>query len=538
MTASEITALRKSGHLQEALDAAETEFATSQNTYIASALFWCLNELCKSQFGDELGATYERMKSLNEDYCTGDTFQQRALESVEKRILPHAEEIRRCLDEAKAGGNAIASANAFANYYDSNDLDAKLFADYGWLIYYALKQTVLTDAHNRKLWLFRYLKLDLEKPSLLHSLILGEAVKVEKNTPLQFRIRDFVKMWGLENLREEDWEQFKTEDGKLLPSLVEKLIGVYAKELKTDGVPSYDEFSDLVDKALNTFDNNQYLPYYKAVVLISRGDTGEAIKYYKELVLKNPSKFYLWEQLAGLVDDNKIQIGLLCKAVNCGVDEEFIGGVRLKLASKLAEIGLYANAKTELDKYRRTYELKNWGLKQEFHEISRQLPKDVCETNNASLYAEYSAFAEQFIYSELPSIYVVKVADKMIDDKHRPGKKYMSWVLKGQRQNWNLKKPQKFGFSPKTPNGVLLEVKVFDNKIVWMRKPENAPHLAWIKTTSGKVTIRKDKKGHDFATIEGIYVGANLLKGIANGQDVTVMALRNDEGRWIATSIK
>ena len=78
----------------------------------------------------------------------------------------------------------------------------------------------------------------MPKPSILHSLILGEAIKVEQNTPLQFRIRDFIRIWGLENLREEDWEQYRSEEGNTLPSTVEKLIGVYTKELKTDGVES------------------------------------------------------------------------------------------------------------------------------------------------------------------------------------------------------------------------------------------------------------------------------------------------------------
>ena len=42
MTVKEITTLRKSGQLKEALEAAEIEFAQSVNKYTVGALFCCL----------------------------------------------------------------------------------------------------------------------------------------------------------------------------------------------------------------------------------------------------------------------------------------------------------------------------------------------------------------------------------------------------------------------------------------------------------------------------------------------------------------
>lgn len=47
MTIREITALRRSGQLSEALQAAEAEFAQNANKFTAGALFWCLNDLLK-----------------------------------------------------------------------------------------------------------------------------------------------------------------------------------------------------------------------------------------------------------------------------------------------------------------------------------------------------------------------------------------------------------------------------------------------------------------------------------------------------------
>ena len=168
-----------------------------------------------------------------------------------------------------------------SEWYHEGNLGEKLYPDFGWLIYYALKQTNLGETQNRKILLNQYLKLNLPRPSILHSLILGEAIKIEQTTPLQFRIRDFIRIWGLENLRTEDWEQYKTNEGHTLPSLVEKLIGVYAKELKTDGIKSPDDFSNLVDNALTKYPKSQNMPYFKATVLISQGKKEEALDYYK-----------------------------------------------------------------------------------------------------------------------------------------------------------------------------------------------------------------------------------------------------------------
>lgn len=293
--------------------------------------------------------TYNEMKELCEEYAPDDTFMTGALRRVERLFAPHYAELKQALAAAKRSENVVAACRALSECYDRKELGEGLYNDYGWLLYYALKQTDVKDVASRKRLLSRYLGLNLERPSILHSLILAEGIKMEQNTPLQFRIRDFVGMWGLENLREEDWLQYKTEAGNTLPSLVEKLIGVYAKELKTDHARPSEDFCELLDKAVVRFANNQNMPYFKANVLIAQGRSEDAIGYYKEMILRFPSKFYLWSQLAALTEDADIRLGLLCKAVNTGEDEGYIGGVRLRLAALLAERGLYAHAQHELD---------------------------------------------------------------------------------------------------------------------------------------------------------------------------------------------
>lgn len=101
MTIKEITTLRKAGHLQEALTAAENEFANHSNNYTAGALFWCLNDVLKQQSGEDDGATIERMHALYNDFCNGDEFMQKAIATAERRRLPHYQEIKDAVENAK-----------------------------------------------------------------------------------------------------------------------------------------------------------------------------------------------------------------------------------------------------------------------------------------------------------------------------------------------------------------------------------------------------------------------------------------------------
>lgn len=537
MTIKEITALRKGGHLEEALAAAENEFEKSQNEYTASALFWCLNDLCKQQAPEEAAATIDRMEGLFEDFGYEDEYMEKALASANRRSRKHYTELKDALENAKHGADAIAPHGRFLAYYNEGDLDPNLYQDFGWLTYYALKQTDTAEVQKRKILLGQYLKLNLPRPSLLHSLILGEAVKVEQHTPLQFRIRDFVRLWDLDNLRDEDWDQFRTDEGNLLSSLVEKLISVFSRELKTDRVEAPEYFIELVDKALERYPKSQNLPYSKATALISQGKTQEALAYYGDLIMRFPSKSYLWSQTAELVEEVDAKIGFLCKALLCGVEDEFLGRVRLRLAYLFYQKGLLSNAKHELEKYRETYQNKGWHLKSEYQQLYSQLASVPDEESNESVYAAYAARADEFVYSSLPTVLAVKVGESQSEDRFHPGRKITTWFLRTDDATLKLRKPFKLGLERRTPNGTAFDVKLQEDKIVWVKKHPDRVSAPWLKEFSGDVRLRTDRKGRKYAIISGAYVGEAILQGVGDGQWIKVLALQQADGRWAAISL-
>lgn len=539
MTIKEITALRRAGRLDEALQAAENEFAQSANNFTAGSLFWCLNDICKQEIEQEsIQSLYVRMNSLYEDYCSSDEYMPKSLNTIERRLDPISKELKDATLNAKDGILTDDILNKCKELFDKGNLNKNHYIDLGWLIYYNLKNTSVNDATKRKQLLHYYLVLELPRPELLHSLILGEAVKVEKNTPLQFRIRDFMNLWGWDNLRPDDWAQFQTDNGNTVTSLVEKLISVYAKELKTDDVKSPNEFNVLVDKALVKFPNNQYMPFYKATILMSLKRNDEALEYYKKLILKTPSKWSLWNQVSVLVENVNLKIALLCKAISVEREESFIGGCRLRLAKALIEKNMMANAKYELDKYRDFYESKGWGLKQEYHEIVSQIPQGTQSENNSLLYDEYIRQAEGFIYSALPSQFAIKIEDKQLDDKKHPGRKLTQWILKTENGVVRLKKPNKFGLDNRVRNGTPFDIKIHEDRIVWIKASEGNPlEQDWIKKQEGIVRLRVDRNGKTYAILDKTYVGEKLLRDVVDEQNVKIVSVRQSDGRWSAVSL-
>ena len=206
------------------------------------------------------------------------------------------------------------------------------------------------------------------------------------------------------------------------------------------------------------------------------------------------------------------------------------------MAALLITKGLPANAKKELDIYKDTYTAKGWGLKQDYWNLYNAIPSADAAEDNRSIYSEYSKTADEFVYRTLPDITAVKVSERQIDDRNRPGKKITYWTLCTEKETFSLKKPGKFGLNRRTPDGALFSIKVKEGRIVWI-KPKRPEGEDWLKKVTGEVYSRTDRKGNRFAIVAGVYVGTQLLRYISDGQSVTVMARRQKDGRWSAITL-
>lgn len=293
----------------------------------------------------------------------------------ERNVSELRKEIKAATELARSGGDVAEIYDRLSSMHKAGNLNQSLFLNFGWLIYYKLKYTPLNSVLPRKRLLIQYLNLDLPRPSLLHSLILNEAIKLKKNSPSQFRIRDFMELWDIDNLRDEDWEKFKPESGHATNSLVENLIGVYTREIKKDRTAASEEFGMLLDKAIEVYRSNAHLPLYRPIVLESQGRQEEALVCYRKLLKRWPRKFFLWSRAEELLpaSDLDTRIALLSKAVTLVRDENFLGDIRLRLANVLHKKGLHHHAKHELNQYHNLYVSRRWHIKAWHGTLSRRI---------------------------------------------------------------------------------------------------------------------------------------------------------------------
>ena len=157
----------------------------------------------------------------------------------------------------------------------------------------ASKANPVSSVEMRQL-LAQYLKLaDIEKPSLLHSLVLFQVVKYYSNFA-DFNFTAFFRLWGPENLRQEDWKATKINE-IWLPSLADRVMSRLFKAMPSrfHEPINKDELFDpqiahtLLDEALQRAKKPNKRLLQRALNLAYFERNSEAIANYRELLGKD-----------------------------------------------------------------------------------------------------------------------------------------------------------------------------------------------------------------------------------------------------------
>lgn len=130
------------------------------------------------------------------------------------------------------------------------------------------------------------LKLSAERPSKLHSALLGSAVKVAEHCP-DFRFIAFLSMWHLGNLRPEDHERTKSQDGKSFPSLADRVCKAFAHDRllhPEDALPE-DQFAILQPM----LDERGLIPMQHMVVTRIKEASNQQGRKFRFVTLVSPS---------------------------------------------------------------------------------------------------------------------------------------------------------------------------------------------------------------------------------------------------------
>lgn len=258
---------------------------------------------------------------------------------------------------------------------------------------------------------------DYEK-SKWHSEILNLAERYMTENE-EWRFEKFFIEWKPVNFFENDWNE-TTKDDKVYKPLAIKCLKKSFNIIKNqeDKEFNLELFISLYDKAILKFPSDYWLKREKALLLMRNKQSELASEIYKTLVIELGDKAYIWHEFASCFNNNnfEIKIAMLSKAIQLEKNEDFLGEIRLDLATVLIDNN-FEEALTELNIYKKHREKKGWKLSEKFIQLSKKTDNSNNDNyNNKDLYNNYIPKADEFAYSDIEWETVV-LTDKWKDDK-------------------------------------------------------------------------------------------------------------------------
>ncbi len=410
ITSKEVFAKRKEGAIDEAYRMALDLMGAPQvDNWDKKAFCWCLIDLIKrdANNGNQENLLHYRdqLKSIEAD--------------PSDEVL--AKGIRNALSLCNSGGQQIIQAKALSRegrHAESAALYRKVLADgsidrdthngFGWELYKHSKELMSAESVNLgavKRNLNVYLKLDVEKPSLLHACFLQLAAKLAGQD--KFSMLVFSRLWNLEYLRPEDFERFRAEDGKEYPSLAERVIQQAGKEAAaSDNSQEQKYILPHIDTAIERFPDNIWLKLDKAKLLLSLGLHDKALAFGLAVAKAKSNDFWAWGLLGDIVSrtDKEAALGCYCKALSCPADDKFTGKIRIKVAQHMLGINDMAAAKREIETVVRSKEIEGHKIPEAAAEIASQpwFAETKSAASNRDFYHARAQTAEALLFSNLP----------------------------------------------------------------------------------------------------------------------------------------
>jgi len=371
MPTKEITELRKSGKLADALQMAQVELQTApDNIWARRNIGWVYFE-------------YLKLNNSSGDY---DNFID-YLNDLKRLNLPSEEKL----------------------------LFDNVFRQIMKMGYFLLKENPVNI--DRFLKIFELIKsFQFSKPSETYSTIFRIFHKALKE---HSKYIEFVDWWGLENFNPKDYENEQLPDGKPMMSLVEQAYIAYARHLLPQQVfhdevkfdnEKVNKFLPLLDKIIEKHPQYQYPAYYKAKLLLALGDKENMLSAFLPFAKQKRNVFWVWDLLSeAFNNDEEIVLACYCKALSIFSPEDMLVNLRQRMAALLIKRSLFDEAKTEIEflvKSRISHQHKipgivsNWQ-NQEWYKNAK-LKKD-----NKDIYIQYIEKAENLLFLDIPEEKVV-----------------------------------------------------------------------------------------------------------------------------------
>lgn len=409
ITSKEVFAKRREGAIDEAYRMAlELMCSPNADDWDRKAFCWCLIDIIKrdARNGDNENLAHYRRQLESVETDQSDEVLVKGIRNALSLYNPGGLEI----SEAKALGREGRHTEAAALYRKAlacGTANREAQTGFGWELYFHSKELMAAENVNLgavKRNLNDYLKLDVEKPSDLHSRILQLAAKLASQDKLS--MLTFSRLWNLDYLRPEDFERYRAKDGKEYPSLAEKVIQQTGKEAATSENTHEQEYVlPRLDAAIMRFPDNVWLKLDKAKVLLSLGLHADALSFGLAVTKAKPNDYWAWGLLGDIVSrtDGETALGCYCKALSCPTEEKFTGKIRLKVAQRMLKDNNLSAAKLEIETVARAKESEGHRIPEEVAELASQpwFTETQSAASNRDFYKAHIPAAEALLFGDL-----------------------------------------------------------------------------------------------------------------------------------------
>ena len=176
---------------------------------------------------------------------------------------------------------------------------------------------------------------------------------------------DFIDWWGLDKLQQEDYQNFKMENGRKVMSLAERVYIAYSKVLlRNNDKEKILNFIPKIEQIVNDYPQMMYPGYFCGKLMLAVGTAKEEeLEQVIPFAQKKKNEFWVWQLLSEIFkDEPDTQLACLLRAAHSRTQESFLVRVRTALVNLYVQRNDFARAKYQMDTTIQCYLSQGWNI--------------------------------------------------------------------------------------------------------------------------------------------------------------------------------
>lgn len=245
---------------------------------------------------------------------------------------------------------------------EDNLLYEKVLKQISWYIYNNLIPSEIETPAKLSTF-FSRLRGFTFQPSEAYSSLLRSFLKGDNWSEMA----DFLDWWNLDNLTTEDYTPYVNQKGQRLMTTAERAFIANSKALLRLNDPERtNAFLPKLNALMEAHPEMIYPGYFYGKLLVSLGENAdETLRVVVPFVRRKSSEFWAWQLLSDVFTtdtDQDKKLACLLRAVNGNTQENFLGKIRIKLATLFLQRNEFNRARHQIDKVVQCYYSQGWHL--------------------------------------------------------------------------------------------------------------------------------------------------------------------------------